>query len=94
MSRAGQAAGSIVLIYLAIALFALVSWIKNIYHLTQLDWKDPYKAEIIRGIAIPVGPMSMITAWIDIGEEGEPEPVAIPAEKTLKEVEKKVDKSE
>ena len=46
-----------------------VSWIKNAYHLTQADFEPSYKEEIIGGVAIFVVPISIVTAWIDIGDE-------------------------
>jgi len=54
----------------AIALtFALaIGYFMNIYKLTQLDFKEPYKAEVIRTIGIiPI--VGCFSGWVDIGEE-------------------------
>ena len=54
-------------IYLYTILFILVSWLTNIYKLTECDFKEPYKCEIIYAIGL-VPPAAIVTAWIDIDE--------------------------
>tara|TARA_Y100000310_G_scaffold209426_1_gene210045 strand:- start:6254 stop:6502 length:249 start_codon:yes stop_codon:yes gene_type:complete len=67
----------ITIVWFCVILFAIASWFKNIYHLSQLDFEAPYKAEVIRGIGIPVFFVPTITSWMDIGEENKPEPLDI-----------------
>ena len=58
------------LIGLFLVLFLFTSWVKNVYHLTQLNFASPYKAEIARGLTtLPFFFLSPFTAWQDIGEE-------------------------
>lgn len=60
---------SIAAIFLIFWLFVIVSWVKNVYELTQCDF-DPnssYKCEVIHTAGlIPV--ISLVTAWIDLGK--------------------------
>ena len=56
----------IILIYAVIILGAVTGWGKNVYELTQLDFKEPFKAEVIRSIGVPVFPMGAIIGYIDI----------------------------
>ena len=59
------------LFYVGFLCFWLVSWCVNIYKFSQLDFQSTYKAEVIRAISIPVAPLSLVSAWVDIGEENE-----------------------
>jgi hypothetical protein len=55
---------------LLVILFFFSSWVKNVYHLTQLNFAAPYKAELARGLTtFPFFFLSPLTAWQDIGEE-------------------------
>ena len=55
---------------LVIVLFFFVSWVKNVAHLTQLNFATPYKAELARGLTtLPFFFLAPFTAWQDIGEE-------------------------
>lgn len=56
------------LIIVIMWLFLTVSWIKNIYELTECDFESPYKCEVIHGIGIPIPPVSWISAWVDFGK--------------------------
>lgn len=42
----------------------------NLYKLTQLDFEAPYKAEVIRVVAI-FPPIGIFVGWMDTGEENE-----------------------
>lgn len=42
-----------------------LSWCVNIYKLVSCDFEAPYKEEIVRGIAIPVAPVSWVVAWVE-----------------------------
>ena len=49
-------------------LYILAAWVVNLVKFVQLDFEEPYKAEVIRGVSIiPV--ISMVTAFMTIGEE-------------------------
>ena len=54
-----------------VGLLGFAGWVQNIYKLTQVDGKSPYKAEICRVIGI-IPPVGAIMGWIDI-EDGEDE---------------------
>lgn len=59
------------LIYVMILLFfvlGVIPWGVNIYKLTQCDFQEPYKEEILRGIGIPVYPMGIIMAFKKVPE--------------------------
>ena len=43
-----------------------VGWFKNIGRFVHCDFKAPYKAEVIRGIGIPVVPLGAIAGWVTI----------------------------
>jgi hypothetical protein len=61
----------------SVALAAAGGWINNIIELTECDFKEPYKAEILHGVGIPVAPVgAIIGLFVDL-EDGE-----APAEKT------------
>jgi len=40
-------------------------WIKNLIELTKLDFKEPYKAEVLRAVGIPT-PLGCILGFINI----------------------------
>lgn len=42
-----------------------VGYVKNVISFINLDFKAPYKAEIVRGLSIPLG-IGAITGWVDI----------------------------
>lgn len=44
-------------------------WVLNIYKLVKLDFEPPYKTEVIRIIAIPVGIVGSIIGYINFDEE-------------------------
>ena len=47
------------------------SWVGNIISLTRCDFKAPYKAEIIRGVGIPVAPVGIVVGFISNKNLGE-----------------------
>lgn len=60
-------------------LFAIVllmaffwEWVANIVALASLDFKQPCRAEALRGIGIVVAPMGAVLGYMDL-EDGEPE---------------------
>lgn len=50
-----------------IMIFGVIGWGMNVYKLIHLDFKTPYKAEIMRGIGLfPV--VGAITGWMEISD--------------------------
>lgn len=47
-----------------ICLLLGIGWMNNLIKFIKLDFKAPYKAEIIRGISL--SPLGTIIGWIDI----------------------------
>lgn len=41
-------------------------YINNMLELVKLDFKPPYKAEILRASGIPIFPMGTILGWIEL----------------------------
>jgi len=66
-SRNENSALKIITFAVVISVVCGVGWVKNIIKLTECDFKEPYKAEIIHlaGIIPPVG---IITGWINVGK--------------------------
>lgn len=54
----------IIIIYIILG----IGWIMNFVKFIKSDFEKPYKAEIVRGIGIPVFPMGGIIGWIDIDD--------------------------
>ena len=46
-------------------------WVVNVVKLVDCDFKPDYKCEIMRGVGVFVVPLTLVTAWMDIGEENE-----------------------
>ena len=53
-------------IYVLLAIFGLVGWIKNISKLIDCDFEPSYKTEVLRIIGIPVAPMGAIIGYMDL----------------------------
>lgn len=60
---------TLVIVYIIVASFALVGWVKNIVKFVNLDFKESYKTEIIRGIGIVAPPIGAVIGYLKIGEE-------------------------
>jgi hypothetical protein len=58
------------IIVAALIAVAVCGWCLNVYKLTQCDFEAPYKAEVIRGIGVPFGPVGIFAGYLDI-EDGE-----------------------
>ena len=58
-----------ILAVIAIIPASIVGYWMNIYGLTQCDFEEPYRAEIVRSIGIPVFPMGAIAGYLEI-EDG------------------------
>jgi len=56
-----------VIIYLAIMVFAGISWVKNALNLVGCDFEPSYKAEIIYAIGV-FSPTCVVSAWLDLGD--------------------------
>ena len=50
---------------LALVLFAVVSWIYNVYKFFGCDFESPYKCEAVHATGIFIPPTAMVTAYID-----------------------------
>ncbi len=64
MSNDIKVTGFAALIVLTIVITLGIGWIRNLVQFTNLDFKEPYKAEIIRGIGLVS--YGGIIGWIDI----------------------------
>lgn len=58
----------LVVVWFVVIAICGAGWCMNLYKITKLDFKSPYKAEIIRGVGIFV-PISFVTGYMNIGEE-------------------------
>lgn len=56
------------IVWLFIVVVGAIGYVKNIVKFAQCDFEAPYKTEIIRGAAIPLG-YGFIIGHFDIGEE-------------------------
>lgn len=52
------------LVVIAVVLTIIVSWIGNIYKLTQCDFASPYKGEVVHAIGI-IPLAAPFTVWCD-----------------------------
>lgn len=55
-----------VILIILLIIPAAIGWGMNIYKLTKCDFNKPYKAEIIRGICIPVAPAGAVVGYLTI----------------------------
>ena len=62
-----------IIVLLLFVAFLIVSYVVNIYKLTQLDFQPSYTAEVVRiaGVVPGFNSITLITAWVDIGEEAQ-----------------------
>lgn len=56
----------VILVYLAILIGAGYGWINNIVEFASCDFESPYKAEIVRGVGIPIAPVGAVLGYLDI----------------------------
>lgn len=57
------------LVSIFIIILVCWGWVANVIKLVNLDFEAPYKAEIIRGIGVPVGALGVVLGFIDFDEE-------------------------
>jgi len=57
----------IVVTAVIITLVAGTGWVKNIIKLSNCDFEEPYKAEVVHMIGI-IPPVGMVTGWLDVGK--------------------------
>lgn len=43
----------------------VASWATNFYKLTECDFNEPYKCEVIHGVGV-IPPFAFVTAWFSI----------------------------
>lgn len=64
----GQLVSLVVIFALFLGLF--FGWCMNLIKLTELDFKEPYKAEILRGVGVfPLSFMGVITGYMTIEDK-------------------------
>lgn len=54
-----------ILIYFLI----IFGWTRNIYLLTQCNFTQPFKTEVIRGVGIVVFPIGVVTGYISMDDD-------------------------
>jgi uncharacterized membrane protein len=54
------------LVVMGIWLLFVIGWIMNVVKFAQCDFAEPYKEEVLRGIAIIVAPIGAILGWFNI----------------------------
>lgn len=60
-------------IYVLLAIFGLIGWIKNISKLIDCDFEPSYKTEVLRTVGIVVAPMGAIIGYMDLIDVKTPE---------------------
>lgn len=65
-----KTAVSAIIVWIGIIIIFGIGWILNIINFVKLDFKEPYKAEIIRGVGIPIVPIGGILGYLTI-EDGQ-----------------------
>lgn len=58
----------IIIVMILISLLLAIGWIINIVKFCMLDFDEPYKAEILRGVGIPFAPLGGVIGWINIDD--------------------------
>ena len=59
----------IIVVMVCVALVASVyGWIANVVYFFECDFEAPYKAEIVRAIGIPIGPVGSVMGFIHIDD--------------------------
>ncbi len=53
-------------------IIGIVMWGTNIIQFISLDFEEPYKAEILKGIGIPFAPMGIVLSIVDIDDTPKP----------------------
>ena len=54
-------------IYFVIVVIFFTGWVKNVIKLSDCDFQEPYKAEVIHTIGL-IPPVGAITGWLDLGQ--------------------------
>lgn len=57
-----------IVFWILLTLFLGVGYVRNIVKLIKLDFKEPFKAEVIRGVGI-FPPVGVIVGWIKIEDK-------------------------
>ncbi len=53
---------------LILVIACATGWVKNLIKLSDCDFKEPYKAEIIRTVGVFVPPIGVVTGYINLGK--------------------------
>lgn len=56
----------VLMFQLVLVLVIGTGWVKNLIKLSDCDFKEPYKAEIIHLVGI-IPPVGMVTGWLNVG---------------------------
>lgn len=62
-----EAPGCLILTLILVLCF--YGWGANIIKLANLDFASPYKAEVFRGVGIPVWPVGIVLGFVNFEEE-------------------------
>lgn len=57
-----------VVLYIAVMFGLLIGWFMNVYKFVKMDFEQPIREEIVRGIGIPFAPIGAIAGWV--GSDG------------------------
>ena len=67
--KLGEGFGILAFLFIiCFSLCAIFGWVMNIYKFAQCDFETPLKAEIVRGIGIPLAPMGAVVGWFHIDD--------------------------
>lgn len=60
--------GGIVSIIITLGLLVLIigGYLRNFVKFVQLDFKQPVKAEVLRGVGVLVPPAGVVMGWVNI----------------------------
>lgn len=54
---------------ISVSVLPIAGYVVNLYKLTQLDFKAPYKAEVLRGVGVVVPPLGCFFGLINIEDK-------------------------
>lgn len=54
---------------IAVILFCICAWPYNLYKLTQCDFENDLKCEILHSIGVVMPPAALITVWFETDED-------------------------
>jgi hypothetical protein len=63
----------LILLVVIIALLPVYGYVSNIVKLCHCDFESPIKAEVVRGIGVVIPVVGVVTGFLDINDDPEPE---------------------